>query len=146
VLDERLVGLWSDEDLYQGDMEAADIAVRSDGTGWTYWSRDGGSYYVLRFGWHTDANLDLTLDLHENLSGIWDLSGHMTEHRVASRTPHDKQIVLAYKITQAQNILRKPATLLQLDRQISMGTIGDRFAYKRELAATEYDPTTRSPY
>jgi hypothetical protein len=145
VLDERLVGYWSDEDLYQGDMEAADIAFRSDGTGWTYWSRDGGSFYVLRFGWHTDASRDLTLDLHENLSGAWDLRDHTTVHRVASRTPHDKQIVLAYEITEAQNILRKPATLLQLDRQISMGTIGDRFAFKRDLASTEHDPTTRSP-
>jgi len=114
VLDERLVGLWSDEDLYQGDMEAADIAFRSDGTGWTYWSRDGGSFEVLRFGWHTDANRDLTLDLHENLSGTWDLSGHTTEHRVASRTPYDKQIVLAYEITQAQSILRKPGARSEL--------------------------------
>ena len=36
VLDERLVGYWPDEDLYQGSMEAADIAFRGDGTGWTY--------------------------------------------------------------------------------------------------------------
>ena len=35
VLDERLVGYWQDEDLYQGSMEAADIAFRGDGTGWT---------------------------------------------------------------------------------------------------------------
>jgi hypothetical protein len=33
MLDERLVGYWSDEDLYQGAMEAADIAFRPDGTG-----------------------------------------------------------------------------------------------------------------
>jgi len=26
-----------------------------------------------------------------------------------------------------------------------LGTIGDRFAYKRELAQTEHDPTTCSP-
>jgi hypothetical protein len=56
VLDERLVGYWSDEDLYQGAMEAADIAFRADGTGWTYWSRDGGTFYVVRFSWHTGAN------------------------------------------------------------------------------------------
>ena len=67
MLDPRLVGYWSDQDLYQGAMEAADIAFRADGTGWTYWSRDGGTFYVLRFNWHTAANRNLTLDLHEEL-------------------------------------------------------------------------------
>jgi hypothetical protein len=55
VLDPRLVGYWSDEALYQGAMEAADIAFRPDGTGWTYWSRDGGTFYVDRFSWHARA-------------------------------------------------------------------------------------------
>jgi hypothetical protein len=145
VPDERLVGYWSDEDLYQGAMEAADIAFRSDGTGWTYWSRDGGPFNVLRFVWHTGASHTLTLDLHQELSGTWELHDHATQHRVSSQAARDKQIVLAYEITAGQNLYRKPATLLQFDQQISIGTIGNRFTYKRELAQTEYDPTTRSP-
>jgi len=35
VLEPRLVGYRSDEALYQGAMEAADIAFRPDGIGWT---------------------------------------------------------------------------------------------------------------
>ena len=35
VLDARLVGYWSDETSHQGVMEAADIAFRTNGTGWT---------------------------------------------------------------------------------------------------------------
>jgi hypothetical protein len=144
VLDGRLVGYWSDEDLYQGVMEAADIAFRADGTGWTYWSRIGGTFYVHRFGWHTAADRHLTLDLHQELSGTWHLEDHTTQHRVRSQAPCHQQIILAYQITAGQNALRKPATLLELDQRIRAGTIGDRFAFKRELTQTEHDPT-RSP-
>lgn len=145
MLDERLAGYWSDEDLYQGAMEAADIAFRPDGTGWTYWSRDGGTFLVYRFTWHTTEDHRLTLTLHQQLSGTWDLAGHATRHRVTSQAASGQQIALTYQITRGQNALRKPATLLKLDQEISAGTIGDRFAFKRELADTEHDPTTRSP-
>jgi len=49
VLDDRLTGYWSDDDLYLGAMEAAEVAFRTDGTGWTYWSRAGGAFEVRRF-------------------------------------------------------------------------------------------------
>jgi hypothetical protein len=145
VLDPRLVGYWSDEALYQGAMEAADIAFRPDGIGWTYWSRDGGTFSVDRFTWHTAAGHRLTLDLHEHLFGTWDLAGHTTRHHVDSRSPRDKQLILAYQITEGQDSFRRPATLLEFDQPISLGTIGDRFAFKRELAEDEQDPTTRRP-
>jgi hypothetical protein len=48
VRDTRLVGYWSDKNLYQGAMEAADIAFRPDGTGWAYWSRAGGGIFCRR--------------------------------------------------------------------------------------------------
>ncbi|MDQ2810440.1 MAG: hypothetical protein M3Z75_00790 [Actinomycetota bacterium] len=68
MLDERLIGYWSDKHVYMGIMEAADIAFRSDGTGWTFWTRDGGSFSVTRFDWHTDASR-LTLNMQEHLYG-----------------------------------------------------------------------------
>jgi hypothetical protein len=145
VLDGRLVGYWSDDELYQGAMEAADIAFRADGTGWTYWSRIGGTFYVYRFRWHTAAGRHLTLGLHEELSGTWHLAGSRIRHRTDSQTARDRQVVLAYRITAGQNVLRKPATLLDLDQPISSGTIGSRFALKRALAQTEHDPATRRP-
>jgi hypothetical protein len=126
-------------------MEAADIAFRPDGTGWTYWSRDGGTFLVYRFTWHTTEDHRLTLTLHQQLSGTWDLADHATRHRVISQAASGQQIALTYQITRGHNALRKPATLLKLDQEISAGTIGDRFAFKRELADTEHDPTTRSP-
>ena len=145
MLDEGLIGYWSDEPLYQGAMEAADIAFRSDGTGWTYWSRGGGTFYVDRFSWHTAAGRHLTLDLHEELYGTWHLADHTTRHRVRRQAARHKQIVLRYQITEGRNALREPATVLELDQPITLGTIGDRFAFRRELAENEQDPTTRSP-
>lgn len=47
-------------------------------------------------------------------------------------------------LTAGQNVFRKPATLLELDQPISLGTIDTRFALQRELAEDEHDPT-RSP-
>ena len=63
-------------------MEAADIAFRADGTGWTYWPGSGGTFFVRRFTWHTTAGRQLTLDLHRELSGTWDCNA--TRPRTAS--------------------------------------------------------------
>lgn len=141
----RLVGYWSDEDLYQGSMEAADIAFRPGGTGWAYWSRDGGTFFVLRFRWDTASDGDLTLDVRQELSGTWELEGRTTQHRVTSQAACDQQIVLAYQIAAGQDAFKRPATLLKLDKPIRLGTIGDWFALKRELTEHEQDPATSSP-
>lgn len=143
VLDARLAGYWSDEELYLGAMEAADIAFRPDGTGWTYWSRDGGAFYILRFRWQTTGGQQLTLGLHQELSGTWDLAGRATRHHVTSQAGCARQIAVGYQIAAGQNAFRKPATLLRLDQPIRVGTIGDRFARKRDLARHEQDPATR---
>lgn len=145
MLDPRLVGYWSDRDLYQGAMEAADIAFRPDGTGWTYWSRDGGGFSVDRFSWHTTAGRHLILDLHEHLSGTWELAGHATRYHVRRQSPSGTQLLLAYQVIAGQDSLKRPVTLLELDQRISVGTIGNRFAFHRELTQDEQDPTTRKP-
>jgi hypothetical protein len=141
----RLVGYWSDEDLYQGAMEAADIAFRPDGTGWTYWSRDGGTFFILRFRWHTTNDQHLTLGLHEKLSGTWDLESSSTRHHVTSQSARGEQIAVTYKTTPGHNVFGKPATLLELDKEVSPGTIGDRFALKHQLTDNEHDPASRRP-
>jgi len=143
VPDVRLVGYWSDEPLYQGAMEAGDIAFRPDGTGWTYWSRAGGSFFVYRFRWHTTGGRRLALDLYQWLSGTWEPAGDTTQHLVGDQATCGEQLVLAYKIAAGRDILNRPATLLELDQRVSVGTIGDRFARIRELAEDEHDPTTR---
>jgi hypothetical protein len=146
VLDERLVGYWSDEDLYQGDMEAADIVFRRDGTGWTYWSKIGGPFVVYRFTWHIAADGRLSLALNQQLAGTWNLQGETIHHRVTSTAASDRMVLLIYEIRAGQDVLGRPATLLNVDHPIRLGTVGDRFALKRELLEDEQDPTTRNPH
>jgi len=144
MLDTRLVGYWSDEDLYLGAMEAADIAFCPDGSGWTYWSRDGGGFSVLRFRWHTTDDRQLALELHEQMSGNRELEGRRTRHHVTSKAACDTNIVVAYEIRAGQDLFGTPATLLEADRPISRGTIGNRFALKRDLADGEQNPADRT--
>jgi hypothetical protein len=99
---------------------------------------------VFRFRWHTSADRELTLNLHDELSGTWTLQGRMTRYSVESHQRCDVQIVLSYQIGAGQDALRVPVTLLQFDRRLIVGTIGDRFALKRKLAEDEQDPTTLS--
>lgn len=143
MLDDRLMGYWSDDDIYQGAMEAADIAFRGDRTGWTYWSQIGGAFAVQRFGWQATRG-QLTLDLREKLSGTWTLARDSVQHRVDHRASWDRQITMTYRITAGRNVYGDLATVLELDQPINIGTIGDRFAFKRELAPEDQDPTTHS--
>lgn len=148
--DARLVGYWSDENLYQGSMEAADIAFGPDGNGWACWSRDGGAFFILRFNWQAGQDGQLTLDLRQRLSGSWDLEGHVTRHRVTrhrvtSQDACDERVALRYEIRAGQDVFGSPATLLEADRPVSRGTIGARFAFKRGLAGDEQDPAAGSP-
>src|SRR5262245_43327205 len=109
-------------------MEAADIAFRPDGTGWTYWSRVGGAFEVHRFRWRTTAGHQLTLDLRRQLSGTWHLARGTIRHRVTSQAACGERIVLAYQIRAGQDVLGRPATLLEAGQPINPGTVGDRFA------------------
>jgi hypothetical protein len=134
------VGYWSDKNLYQGAMEGADIAFRPDGNGWTYWSRIGYSFFIQRFGWDSADGNQLVLDLREELSGRWYTERYATRHRVTSRDACDTKIVLSYEIHAGDNVLGEPATLLEVSQPVSLGTIGNRFAFERTLAASEDDP------
>jgi len=142
VLDTRLVGYWSDKNLYLGAMEAASVAFRPDGYGWVYWSNAGG-FFIARFSWHVAESHQLTLDMYEELSGTWRYEGHTLRHRVASQDACDTKTVLTYEIRQGQDVLGRPATLLETGQPISLGTVGSRFAFERELAGDERDPVAR---
>jgi len=139
MLDSRLVGYWSDEPLYQGDMEFADVAFRADWTGWTYWCNAAGAFEVVRFSWQGNGPV-LHLHLREYVAGTWSLNGGKLTHQLTDRSGEDQLISLAYEIIAGQNATGDPATLLQFDQSVIRGVVGDRFALKRELAINERDP------
>ncbi len=140
--DQQLVGYWSDQPLYQGAMEGADVAFRADGTGWMYWSRSGGPFEVVRFGWHTRTDRQLAIGLRQQLSGTWHLVGQAVRHRVLDQAALTESIAVTYDISAGQDAIREPATVLTLSQRLRLGTIGDRFAYQRALAPGENDPAT----
>jgi len=140
VLDDSLVGRWSDENLYIGSMEAADIIFRSDGTGWTYWSRVGGSFYVLRFDWQISPEGRLDFRLRRQLSGRWTLHGSAIHHQVESQHTRDITLSVTYAVSTGQDVLGNAAILLEFDQRLVPGTIGQRFALKTDNGSGE-DPT-----
>jgi hypothetical protein len=96
--------------------------------------------FVLRFRWHTTDDSQLALEAHEELSGSWELEDRWTLYHVTSTIGCDMNIVLAYKVRAGHDLFGTPATLFEADRPISQGTIGNRFARKRDLADGEQDP------
>jgi len=142
VLDPDLLGYWSDDAIYLGAMEAADIAFRADGSGWTYRSRDGGGFSVHRFGWHTRHG-QVAIRLRRALSGTWTLRGSTVHHRVTGDDACDVRLTTSYTVAVGQDVFGNPATLLEFGRDVIPGTVGDRFARKSPQADAGEDPLTR---
>lgn len=140
MADERLVGYWSDKDLYLGGMEATDIAFRADGTGWTNWSNAAGAFEIVRFRWQAASDAALVLHLREPVSGTWNLDGGTVTHQQRDREPLNEQLSLSYEIAEGQNAVSNPATVLRFDRHVIDGIGSNQFAFERRLAASERDP------
>src|SRR5215471_12904583 len=115
VPDDRLVGTWSDESLYMGSMEIASITFRPDGTGWTYWSRDGGSFYVHRFDWRCGARGRVLIKLRRSLSGTYAVRGPGVRHRVARDHAEDTIWNVRYAVRDGRDLLGNPVSLLEFD-------------------------------
>jgi hypothetical protein len=140
--DSQIVGYWSDEELYFDSMEVAEIVFRPEGSGWMYWAHFR-TFAMRRFDWHTTADHSLVLRCRERLSGTWIRRDEAFEHHVTDQHPEDEERVLHYQVNDGRNVFGKPATLLQFSKAVITGAIGDRFAFKREVAEGEADPVAR---
>jgi hypothetical protein len=123
-----------------GSMEDASIVFRPDGTGFTYWTRAGGPFSVNRFSWQTPASGQLDPRLHKSLSGWWDLRGSEIRHQVDRQSVVHSELTLSFAIVAGQDVLGRPATLLEFDRRVIQGTLGARFAFCHRDAYLD-DPT-----
>ena len=111
-----------DDDLYQGAMEAADIAFRPDGTGWTSADRDGGWSMSCASTGTLQTTAASPSTCTKSYPGSWDLVGHTAQRHAVSQASYDKQLALAYgRSAQGQDVFKRPATLPELDRKISLG-------------------------
>ena len=139
--DGRLLGYWSDDVLYQGSMEAADIAFAPHEAGWIYWARDGGVFTVDRFTWHTTGRRRLQLRTHRCLSGNWTVREGRVYHRVDEQYRCNDTMSFAYTIGVGRDATGDAVTVLELDRPVSVGTVGERFAFKHGGVRGKDDPT-----
>ncbi len=137
--DSQIVGYWSDEALYFDSMEVAEIVFRPDGSGWTYWAHFR-AFALQRFDWHTTADQSLVLSCRERLSGTWIRRDSGFEHQVSEQHPDGEERVLHYRVNAGRNVFGQPATLLEFSTPVITGVLGDRFAYRREVAEGEADP------
>jgi hypothetical protein len=142
MLDERLVGYWSDKEVYPGGMEAADIAFRPDGTGWVYWYNAARGFGVTSFTWRATASGHVAFTLGETASGTWQFVGGVLSHEVRSREAGEKQLTVAYRLTPAPPGTARPAALLEFSQPIIRGVTDRRFAFERELPENEHSPAS----
>jgi hypothetical protein len=142
VQDPRLPGYWSDRYLYQGSMEAADLAFGADGTGWQYWSNFGGAFELLLFRWRLGPESVLGLHLFEYAGGDWarDRAQGRRTYQLRERHGGDDRIDVAYEIKAGRDVNGRPVTLLEFERDVRSGLMGGRFARQRDLAPDERNP------
>jgi len=143
VSDARLLGYWSDDVLYQGDMEVAEIAFAPHESGWIYWARDGGVFTVDRFVWHTTGRRRLECRIHRSLSGTWTVREGHVYHSVDEQSRCNDALSFAYTIGVGRDAIGGQVTVLELDRPVSVGVIGERFAFKHGGVRGKDDPTRR---
>jgi hypothetical protein len=129
VMDEHLVGLWSDRMLFPSDVESAELAFRADGTGWLYWSSWSGAFTVLRYTWAITAPGTLALKFHRTVEGTWTIDDGVTRHDVDSEAAKDSLVEVGYLIAPAEDPMGNPVNLLSLDRPLDDHLAGARFAH-----------------
>jgi hypothetical protein len=116
LVNARLVGYWSESELYPGSTEYTELGFRADGTGWQYWSSWSTEFVVHRFAWHTPEPGRLAVHLRMELDGTWAADN---THRVERREHIDTRLDLAWTL--------EPDHRLTLDRPLDDMLGGTRF-------------------
>lgn len=129
-MDARLVGYWSEAELYPGSPEYTELGFRADGSGWLYWSSWSTAFAVHRFAWRAPEPGRLTVRLRMEVDGNWSADG---THRVERRHHVDTLLELAWELGTDRK--------LTLDRPLDEALGGTRF---RPVEAGGTDPTLAS--
>ncbi|MEU7524121.1 hypothetical protein AB0A74_00125 [Saccharothrix sp. NPDC042600] len=120
MLDESLIGHWTDRDLYPHDPEYSELVFRADGTGWTYWCSWSTAFTVERFRWRQAAPGVVEVRLVAQLSGTWSTVDGQTRHEVQDRQTLDTTLSRTYRTT-------GDPLALELDGPIETTLGGTRF-------------------
>ncbi|MEU0534394.1 hypothetical protein [Amycolatopsis tolypomycina] len=125
----KLIGYWSEQEVYPSDPEYSDLGFRADGTGWMYWASWSKEFLVRRFRWHVPAPGVLAAHLHLTVGGEWSVADGDVTHLVEYREEADTAIELGWAIG--------PGSELTLDRPLG-DLCGTRFL---PVAEGGTDPT-----
>jgi len=129
-MDARLVGYWSESEVYPGSPEYTELGFRADGSGWLYWSSWSTEFAVHRFAWHAPEPGRLTARLRMEIDGNWSADG---THRVERRQNVDTLVELAWELGTDRK--------LTLDRPLDEALGGTQFL---PVEAGGTDPTLAS--
>lgn len=143
-MDERLVGLWSDQILHPSRVESVDLAFRDDGSGWLYWSSWSTGFSVTRYTWTTSAAGDLVLRFHRILGGMWSLDDGVTHHYIESDEQEQSVVDVGYDIAPGEDPFGNPIILLTLARPLREHLAGSRFAWVEKPESLN-DPSVGAP-
>ncbi|KDN18423.1 hypothetical protein [Amycolatopsis rifamycinica] len=133
-MDPRLIGYWSDQEIYPGSPEYTDLGFRADGSGWMYWASWSTEFVVHRFGWRVPAPGVLVVRRRLTIGGTWSVDGPGVTHRPESREEADTVVELGWAV--------QPGPELILDRPLDDLLGGTRF---RSVDEGGTDPTTAGP-
>ncbi|WP_236004512.1 hypothetical protein [Amycolatopsis pittospori] len=143
-MDERLLGLWSDEILHPSRVESVDLAFHDDGTGWLYWSSWSTEFSVARYTWTTTAEKNLGLRFHRTLGGTWSVDDDITHHHVEADEQEESAVDVGYDIAPGEDPFGNPITLLILARPLHGHLAGSRFGRVENPRSLD-DPTADAP-
>ncbi|MFC4071631.1 hypothetical protein [Actinoplanes subglobosus] len=69
---DELVGYWEDRLFAYGSMEATDLVLLADGTGWGLWANSGGGQDLVLFDWRRLGPDRIGIAEKLMASGTWD--------------------------------------------------------------------------
>jgi hypothetical protein len=69
---DELVGLWDSSLFGYGSMEAGQLAVLADGSGWGVWTNAARGMELTLFEWHRLDVSRFCISDHQLISGTWD--------------------------------------------------------------------------
>jgi hypothetical protein len=122
VIDKDLTGHWSERDLDPHSVELGEVAFRSDGTGWLYWSSWSKSFSLHRFTWQVPGPGRVDVHFGHYFAGTW----HPDDtHEVETDELDERVLELSYTIKPASGDI---GPVLEFDQRLDAWTAGNRFA------------------
>lgn len=115
--DDDIVGLWDSFPFEYGSMEASQLGLLSDGTGWGSWSNFGGAMELVRLTWSRPGPGALEMVELDVVSGRWE--AEHPDRIFSARPPNALNATRRYRYrltSEVPPLGDQPVRALKLDR------------------------------